>query len=831
MTRRETILAAGAFDPALKICEDWDLWQRIARCGTQFVPVGGLWVDVHVTEGSLSADIGRHFSDGLAVIKQGHSFDLRVVQPDPRHAAGAPTARLAEALWGHAIWLTGAAIGRGQDWLPMLEQLRESHAPEITDLHAAAAVLEDALVVGAGLPSAPWPGLWHQTESEIDTLLNWLEAASNQSISARQLRYFLENRILARLPASASARIGSLQRLAIDLAQPLTDMTLPGIRRLLCTMYLDNLPVGSFWCAPIDQVAAADLRNELFSRFDTPALRRRLLEKRALSDAADWIDTPAAIARLAPLASSDANLRTQDERIAAIIKEEKARAISDAEARNEKSGTLNNKTGPAHGEEVDYTDEAYWEGIFSAKDPWDYRNPYESVKYDQTIGLLDNRHFHCALEIACAEGEFTRRLSPLCDTILATDIAPSAVERAAAHLADLANVRCKRLDLLTDPLPSVYDLIVCSEVLYYLDDEAILSRFCTKVAECLLPGGWFVTAHAKLTVDEPDRTGFGWPHQFGATGIGRAFANTQGLVADAEFETPIYRIQRFRKLAEGEVEGPPRPSPRLGHAANPLPKRIAEMVKWRGGKEIPEAADWHDFPILMYHRIAEDGPAGLGQWRTSPQAFEDQLAWLAQNGWQGVSFERMTWTVHWGTALPPKSVMLTFDDATRDFQETALPLLHRYGFPATLFVPTGKVGATADWDAAHGDPAPILGWDEIAAIDKQDVTICSHGSTHVRLDMLGGEAILHELARSKAELEAALGADVRAIAYPFGGMDDAVVQLARAVGYDFGFTCFDGHVSRASNPLVLPRCEVKGGMSLSDFALLIGAGSDMPEQS
>ena len=833
MTRRETILAAGSFDPTFRICEDWDLWQRIARRGARFVPVSGLWADVHVRAGSLSGDTMRHLADGLAVIRRGHGADLRVSDPAPSLAAGAPAAACPDAVWSHALWIVGAAIGRGTEYRPQLEALRDEVPLALTDVYTIAAILEDALVVGAGLPGPPWPALWDQVGSDVLELIKWLDGSGDPLGLGARLAKQMDTRILSRLVPETTNRIDRLQRHTVDLAEVIPDLDLPGVQRLHCKVTLGLKSVGQFLLAPFGEINAKDLRGEILSRFDSPDLRRELLALRmkqqapgcdssllAQTDETKVIDL---LFQVPP--RSDSNPSQQD-RIAAIIADARLEADNMVTSRAARSDAVQARTGPAPDEVVDYKDEAYWEGIFSAKDPWDYRNPYEAVKYDQTIDLLDGRHFDDALEIACAEGEFTRRLAPLCERILATDIAPSAVERAAEKLRDLGNVTCRKLDLLTDELPGDFDLIVCSEVLYYLEDDAMLARFCGKVAEHLRPGGWFITAHAKLTVDEPDRTGFGWPHQFGATGIGNAFAATPGLTRDAEFETPLYRIQRFRKLAENEAEEPATPPMldlRQGKVASPMPARIAEMVKWRGGKEIADAAEWRDFPVLMYHRIADDGPAGLAQWRTKPAAFEAQLAWLAENGWQGISFERMTWAVLWQTALPPKSVMLTFDDATQDFLDEALPLLHRYGFPATLFVPTDNVGGAADWDAAHGEPAAILGWDDITALRQQDITIASHGSAHVHLSMLDGQAIVRNLARSKAVLEAALAKDVRGVAYPFGDFDMPVADLARKVGFEFGFTCFDGFVSRASHRLMLPRREVKGGINLEAFAALVGA--------
>jgi len=98
-------------------------------------------------------------------------------------------------------------------------------------------------------------------------------------------------------------------------------------------------------------------------------------------------------------------------------------------------------------------------------------------------------------------------------------------------------------------------------------------------------------------------------------------------------------------------------------------------------------------PILMYHRIAEDGPAALAPYRVAPAQFERQLAYLRRHGYRTISLEE------WQQALAARDgriddrvVAITFDDAYRDFLSEAWPRLRHYGFNATLFVPTDHVG-------------------------------------------------------------------------------------------------------------------------------------------
>ncbi|WP_292960651.1 glycosyltransferase [Novosphingobium sp. UBA1939] len=852
MTRRRHIVEAGAFDPSLRICEDWDLWQRIARTGVVFAAVPGVWADVHVRPQSLSSDSGRHLADGLAVIRRGHAADARVTQPAPAHARGEAPERLADAVWSHAIWTAAAAIGRGGDPLPLIDSVAEP-LPAAIDVAMASVILEDGLVVGACLEGEPWPALWAKAGPGIAALLAWLDERSGSGVLGRRIGYHLESRVLAALPADVTATIGSMHQQVIDLADSIPDLVLPNVGRLRCIVRFDGKELGRFDRIIFGAISGQTLASEIRALVDTPDLRRllawrrltqgplrrwkgrylsptalkRLWRAQAQQWRADRWNRGRAAGRppyedivdlLYDAVPGNAFVREADGRMARIIAEVRETVAAQADAERGDGP----RTGPAPGEEVDYKQEAYWEGIFASKDPWDYRNNYEALKYDQTIALItavlaDGQRFGDVLEIACAEGEFTRRMAPFSDRIVATDIAPLAVARAAQALKDLPNIACQQLDLLTDEPPGLYDLIVCSEVLYYLEDAETLARFAARVSAHLKPGGRFVTAHANLLVDEPDRTGFGWPHHFGAKGIGAVFAADPALRLTAEFKTPLYRIQRFEKAAGGGA-----PEIIVGDTAHPLPPRVAEQVRWRGGAEIGAGDGWHDFPILMYHRIAADGPPGLAQWRTDPAAFEAQLAWLRDNGWRGLSIERMAQALFWNHPLPEKTVLLSFDDATRDFLDHALPLLHRYGFPAALFVPTGKVGLTADWDSTHGDPAPLLGWDEIRALKHCDVSIGSHGAMHLPLTALSPETLVRELAGSRAALEAKLDMPVRAIAYPFGDFDPLVRDMARQCGYDIGLTCFDGVIGRDADPLVLRRQEVRGGISLEAFARLLG---------
>ena len=387
------------------------------------------------------------------------------------------------------------------------------------------------------------------------------------------------------------------------------------------------------------------------------------------------------------------------------------------------------------------SESARWEAIFATIDPWDYGNTYEQTKYDQTLEMLPPPPIRRALEIACAEGRFAAQLAPRVDTLVAADISRTALGRARARCEDFHHVTFTRLNLWKDALPGKFDLIVCSEVLYFAKDRLQLRRFSRKIAKHLKPGGHFLTAHANVVVDDPTVTGFEWPVGFGGKTIGRTFASLPELEFVRELRTPLYRIQLFRRRSM-PARGRPLPREVIEREAAGQAKPFIARAINRGGCVVSRAESlntWttRELPILMYHSIRREAPTPLARFCTAPERFERQLAFLKRHGYASISVEQ------WVSALCAedgivrgRAVALTFDDAYHDFLTEAWPLLQKYGFSATVFVVTEFVGGTAAWDSVYGQPAPLLSWDEIRMLANEGVrsertvplTLTSHGS-------------------------------------------------------------------------------------------------------
>jgi peptidoglycan/xylan/chitin deacetylase (PgdA/CDA1 family) len=194
-------------------------------------------------------------------------------------------------------------------------------------------------------------------------------------------------------------------------------------------------------------------------------------------------------------------------------------------------------------------------------------------------------------------------------------------------------------------------------------------------------------------------------------------------------------------------------------------------------------------PILMYHRICDEGPAALSSWRVPLPDFERQIAWLANEGYTSIGLDDWLKLSKHDTASAARRVVLTFDDAYADFVSAAFPVLQHYGFGATMFVPTGLMGAAAEWDREFGDPAQLMSWAELDALVSAGVEIGAHTITHPRLTKVTDDAELaHEISVSRSELIARYGQPVSTFAYPFGDFDARVEQAIRNAGFTLAVT-------------------------------------------
>ena len=126
----------------------------------------------------------------------------------------------------------------------------------------------------------------------------------------------------------------------------------------------------------------------------------------------------------------------------------------------------------------------HFQRIYDAnKDPWDYQNSgYEKAKREATIAALDGRRFRSGLEVGCSIGALTHRLAECCDQLLGVDFIDDALVAARARCKDQPWVSFQKVRVPLEWPEGRFDLIVLSEMLYFLspEDSQTLSALCKR---------------------------------------------------------------------------------------------------------------------------------------------------------------------------------------------------------------------------------------------------------------------------------------------------------------------------------------------------------------
>ena len=182
-------------------------------------------------------------------------------------------------------------------------------------------------------------------------------------------------------------------------------------------------------------------------------------------------------------------------------------------------------------------------------------------------------------------------------------------------------------------------------------------------------------------------------------------------------------------------------------------------------------------PILTYHSLDDSGAVTS----VAPRDFREHMHILAQRGFTGIRLSALLDSWEGRGTLPPRPVVITFDDGFANVLEHAAPNLSDLGFSATIFIVSGRCGQTNDWPTrGSGVPRlPLLSWSELAQMATAGFEIGAHSVTHRPLTEIPQSEAAKEIVESKAAIEDRLGQAVQTFAYPFGLFNRSICNVAR----------------------------------------------------
>jgi peptidoglycan/xylan/chitin deacetylase (PgdA/CDA1 family) len=212
-------------------------------------------------------------------------------------------------------------------------------------------------------------------------------------------------------------------------------------------------------------------------------------------------------------------------------------------------------------------------------------------------------------------------------------------------------------------------------------------------------------------------------------------------------------------------------------------------------------------PVLLYHHVADtDEPR---RYYVSPENFDEQISSLKDWGYTAIPLSLLVEAMLNGAELPPRPVVITFDDGYRDVYQNALPVMQRYGFVGTIYIIMDQIGVGGYLNAK-----------QIAQLIEQGWELGSHSQTHANLRK-SGVSIEKELTGSKETLELLFDTPVRSFSYPYGSATPAITQLVKASGYRSAVGIGASITHRTKNLYYLSRNEVQGTFDLVTFAGLL----------
>jgi len=209
-------------------------------------------------------------------------------------------------------------------------------------------------------------------------------------------------------------------------------------------------------------------------------------------------------------------------------------------------------------------------------------------------------------------------------------------------------------------------------------------------------------------------------------------------------------------------------------------------------------------PILLYHRI---GVSPIdSQYYVPPAKFEDQMKLLHDWEYTVIPIELLIKAIKEGASLPPRPVIITFDDGDISVYETAFPIMQKYALTGVAYIVGNYMDTDGYMTAEQIKELAAAGWE-----------VGSHSRSHRDLRKLEPAIQRLEIVQARKDLQEATGMSVDSFAYPFGFMGDSAGSLVHVAGYSAAMGLGFSNDQGKSNLFWLQRRDVKGEYDIKRF--------------
>jgi len=215
--------------------------------------------------------------------------------------------------------------------------------------------------------------------------------------------------------------------------------------------------------------------------------------------------------------------------------------------------------------------------------------------------------------------------------------------------------------------------------------------------------------------------------------------------------------------------------------------------QYQGEKEIP---------ILMYHYIRQLPNDELGRsLSVDPQSFENQIKAIKDAGYSTITFSDLE-----ENNLPPKPIIITFDDGYADAYDNAYPILKKYNIRGIFYIISDRVGDNE-----------YLSWQQIREMAAGGMIFGSHTKSHPDLPQASSTIVKKELEESKQDIENHINESINDFSYPAGKYNKQVISAVYGAGYKSAVTTHFGPVKKGAKLLELPRLRITDETNINNL--------------